>query len=90
MSKEMSVQEMLANVIAGAGTATAPAKKDAPFTSYTVYINEHYIGNFSLPNNFPEGTKTAVMTALRAKGLELRDPGTNVRELSLADLGVEA
>lgn len=80
---------MLASVISGAGTATA-TKKDAPFTSYTVYLNEHYIGNYSLPENFTEGTKETVLTALKALGLELRAPGSTKRELSLSDLGIKA
>ena len=87
--QEMSVEQMLASVISGAGTATAP-KKDSPFTSYTVYLNEHYIGNYSLPENFTEGTKEAVLAALKALGLELRAPGSTKRELSLADLGIKA
>lgn len=86
---EVSVQDLLSQVIAGSGAST-PAKKDAPFISYTVYINEHYVGNFSLPENFTEGTKEAVLTAMKALGLELRAPGSTKRELSLADLGVKA
>jgi len=86
---EVSVQDLLSQVIAGAGSSVAP-KKDAPFISYTVYLNEHYIGNYSLPENFTDSTKEAVLTALKAVGLELRAPGSTKRELSLADLGVKA
>lgn len=87
--QEMTTQELLAQVIAGSGAST-PAKKDAPFISYTVYLNEHYIGNYSLPENFTEGTKEAVLTAMKALGLELRAPGSTKRELSLTDLGIKA
>ena len=86
---EVSVQDLLSQVIAGSGAST-PAKKDAPFISYTVYINEHYVGNFSLPENFTESTKEAVLTAMKALGLELRAPGSTKRELSLTDLGIKA
>lgn len=86
---EVSVQDLLSQVIAGSGAST-PAKKDAPFISYTVYLNEHYIGNFSLPENFTDSTKEAVLTAMKALGLELRAPGSTKRELSLADLGIKA
>lgn len=86
---EVSVQDLLSQVIAGSGAST-PAKKEAPFISYTVYLNEHYIGNYSLPENFTDGTKEAVLSAMKALGLELRAPGSTKRELSLADLGVKA
>lgn len=86
---EVSVQDLLSQVIAGSGAST-PAKKDAPFISYTVYINEHYVGNFSLPENFTDSTKEAVLSAMKALGLELRAPGSTKRELSLADLGIKA
>ena len=89
MSAEMTTQELLASVIAGSG-ASVPAKKDAPFISYTVYINEHYVGNFSLPENFTDSTKEAVLSAMKSLGLELRAPGSTKRELSLADLGIKA
>ena len=85
----MTVEELMA-VAESASKVSGVSKKEAPFTSYTVYMNEHYIGNFSLPENFTEQTKEAVMTALKAIGLELRAPGSTKRELSLTDLGIKA
>lgn len=88
-TQQVSVQDLLSQVISGTG-AGVPAKKEAPFISYTVYINEHYVGNFSLPENFTEGTKDAVLSAMKALGLELRAPGSTKRELTMTDLGIKA
>lgn len=80
--------QTLAELIQLASGATSKPVKEAPFESYTVYVNEHYIGNFSLPSNFSEASKTIVLGALKAKGLELRLPGTNKKELTAEDLGM--
>ena len=79
----MTLEELLA---LNAATQNATAKKEAPFQSYTVYLNEHYVGNFSVPENFTPATKEAVMTAMKTLGLELRAPGSTKKELSLSEL----
>jgi hypothetical protein len=84
----MTVEQLMA--VAESASKVATVKKEAPFTSYTCYMNEHYIGNFSLPENFTDSTKDAVLSAMKAIGLELRAPGSTKRELSLTDLGVKA
>ena len=73
----------------GAVTNAQKPQKEAPFESFTVYFNEHYIGNFSLPSNFSDTSKATVLGALKAKGLELRTPGATKRELTAEDLGIQ-
>jgi len=85
---KMTVEQLMA--VAESASKVSVTKKDAPFTSYTVYMNEHYVGNFSLPENFTDSTKTAVLSAMKTIGLELRAPGSTKRELNLTDLGVKA
>ena len=80
--------QSLAELLQIAAGATQKPAKEAPFESYTVYVNEHYIGNFSLPANFSETSKATVLGALKAKGLELRAPGTSKKELTAEDLGM--
>lgn len=78
----MTLEELLALN----ATANQTAKKEAPFQSYTVYLNEHYVGNFSVPENFTQSTKDAVLQAMKTLGLELRAPGSTKKEISISDL----
>jgi len=71
-----------------ASTQSVPATtaKATSFVVYSTYLNENYVGNFSVPENFTEGTKEAVLNAMKLLGLELRIPGATKRELSIDDL----
>lgn len=77
----MSLEDLLA-----LNAQTTAVKKEAPFQSYTVYLNEHYVGNFSVPENFTPSTKEAVLSAMKTLGLELRAPGSTKKEISISDL----
>lgn len=69
------------------GLASAPAKKEQPFINYVVYSAKGtYLGNFSLPENFSEGSKEVVLGHLKALGLDLRAPGASKKEITADDL----
>ena len=69
------------------GLTSAPAKKEAPFENFVVYSAKGtYLGNFSLPENFSEGSKEVVLGHLKALGLDLRTPGASKKEITADDL----
>lgn len=80
----LSVEDIIA--MAKAKSASAP-KKEAPFENFVVYSAKGtYLGNFSLPENFSEGSKTVVLQHLANIGLDLRAPGASKKEITADDL----
>ena len=86
----MNQQEQQALAIAqlmGGLSTPASSKKDSPFENFVVYSAKGtYLGNFSLPENFSEGSKAVVLGHLKALGLDLRAPGASKKEITADDL----
>jgi hypothetical protein len=86
---EMTVDELMAQAKANraeAGTSVVD-KKAQPFENFVVYSAKGaYCGNFSLPENFTEGSKATVLTYMANLGLDLRIPGSTKRELTMDDM----
>lgn len=87
MNETLNPADAVAELLKGLTTKVAPAKKEQPFENFVVYSPKgKYLGNFSLPENFTEGTKEAVMAFMANCGLDLRAPGSTKQELTLDDL----
>ena len=79
-------QQAIAQLMGGL-TSAPTAKKEQPFENFVVYSTKGtYLGNFSLPENFSEGSKAVVLSHLKALGLDLRAPGASKKEITADDL----
>lgn len=86
MSQELTQAQAIAQLLGGVNPTPA-TKKEQPFINYVVYSAKGtYLGNFSLPENFSEGSKEVVLGHLKALGLDLRAPGASKKEITADDL----
>lgn len=71
-----------------ASKQTASTAKEKNFENYTIYFNEIYIGNYSLPSDFSDTTKASVLKLFETLGIKLLTPGSTKKDIDFSAFGI--
>ena len=82
--------QTIADILSSLGNkVTGTTKTESKFENHTMYFNDIYIGNYSMPDNFSDVTKASVTQLFDTLGIKLLVPGSTKKDIDFSAFGLQ-